>query len=85
MLIVECLQATESLKRRWNETLKVHTHPRACIPSSDDFLPNENNSEDCLYLNVFVPVGGAASKTVLLEIHGGGFSVTSNIFYLEMI
>ncbi|KAI9095123.1 Alpha/Beta hydrolase protein [Phlyctochytrium arcticum] len=29
-------------------------------------------SEDCLYLNVYVPRGGATSKAVAMFIHGGG-------------
>ena len=30
-------------------------------------------SEDCLYLNVYVPKGGAQQKAVMLFIHGGNF------------
>lgn len=48
-------KATESLRRHWTEPLKVHKHPKACIPSDEDFSPNDKNSEDCLYLNIYVP------------------------------
>jgi para-nitrobenzyl esterase len=33
--------------------------------------------EDCLYLNVYVPTGGAARKPVMVWIHGGGFVIGS--------
>lgn len=32
--------------------------------------------EDCLYLNIYVPVTGKTSKlNVIIHIHGGGFAV----------
>jgi len=33
-----------------------------------------NTNEDCLYLNVYVPSGGAASKPVMVWIHGGAYA-----------
>jgi para-nitrobenzyl esterase len=33
--------------------------------------------EDCLYLNVYAPAGGAARKPVMVWIHGGGFVIGS--------
>lgn len=33
-----------------------------------------SSSEDCLYLNIYVPAGGVARKTVLIFIHGGKFA-----------
>lgn len=31
------------------------------------------SSEDCLWLNIYVPAGSSKNKTVLVYIHGGGF------------
>ena len=36
------------------------------------WIPNTPMSEDCLYLNLWVPVG-ATNATTLIWIHGGGF------------
>jgi carboxylesterase type B len=33
--------------------------------------PLPSQSEDCLYLNVYVPQGGEANKSVLFWIYGG--------------
>lgn len=35
--------------------------------------------EDCQYLNIWAPVGGAEKKPVLVWIHGGGFSGGSSL------
>ena len=38
-------------------------------------------SEDCLYLNVFVPIDAtnkSASKAVMVYIHGGSFEIGGN-------
>ncbi|MCF0247603.1 MAG: carboxylesterase family protein [Synergistes sp.] len=46
--------------------------------------PNtEQNSEDCLYLNIFTGAGGAKNKPVMVWIHGGSFvsGSTSDIPY----
>jgi carboxylesterase type B len=36
---------------------------------------NFTQSEDCLYLNIYVPVGASAlnQKSVMVWIHGGGY------------
>lgn len=35
---------------------------------------NQTYSENCLFLNLYVPAGGAVKKTVLVYIPGGGFA-----------
>jgi para-nitrobenzyl esterase len=45
-----------------------------------DFLPGMDvgeQSEDCLYLNVFAPAAGGAHRPVLVWIHGGAFTIGS--------
>lgn len=50
-------QAPEPLNRKWTETLKVHDFADSCMSAE---VPNPNSlnqtfSENCLYLNVYVP------------------------------
>lgn len=62
------LQATEPLKRKWSEPLKAHKIGSLCMPGevlpsgmfSAEFtgLPDGmvlETSEDCLFINVYVP------------------------------
>ena len=45
-----------------------------------DFLPGMDvgeQSEDCLYLNVFAPAAGGPRRPVLVWIHGGAFTIGS--------
>lgn len=54
----------------------------ASAPQSAMILPLPGmdvgpTDEDCLYLNVFAPAGGAAGKPVMVWIHGGGFVIGS--------
>ena len=54
----------------------------ASAPQSAMILPLPGmdvgrTDEDCLYLNVFAPAGGAAGKPVLVWIHGGAFVIGS--------
>lgn len=69
------MKAPEPLKRRWTEPYKAHDFGHVCIPmGASQLLYPWIYDEDCLYLNVYVPVGGASRKTVLVYIHGGGFA-----------
>lgn len=68
------MKAPEPLRRRWTEPLNAHNFGHVCVPMGRKNLATPwIYSEDCLYLNVYVPAGGASRKTVLVYIHGGGF------------
>lgn len=49
------MQAPEPLKRKWTQPLKVQNFQPACIPLKGVEDPATNTSEDCLFLNVYVP------------------------------
>lgn len=68
----------------WDTPLEVQEQPNACRqwlgPPGDDrdrrealFYnpPPRNESEDCLYLNVYAPQGGEDDKAVFFWIYGG--------------
>lgn len=68
----------------WEEAYNATSQPFACMqyfgppgPARDmgvalfNSPPPPGESEDCLYLNVYVPEGGADDKAVLFWIHGG--------------
>lgn len=47
------------------------------------YLPNYNQSEDCLHLNIYKPKSASSSnrKSVMIWIHGGGYFVGQAMFY----
>ncbi|GBM67631.1 Acetylcholinesterase-1 [Araneus ventricosus] len=55
----------------WTKTLKATKLPPACIQNMD--LPEQ--SEDCLYLNIYAPIYAikGSNLAVLFWIHGGAF------------
>lgn len=63
----------------WYPNVLSATELKPACPQADcaSRMPNQtcpmSYSEDCLYLNVFVPKGGASAKAVMLFIHGGNF------------
>lgn len=63
----------------WYPNVLDATQLKSACPQADcaTRMPNDScpmsYSEDCLYLNVFVPKGGAQEKAVMLFIHGGNF------------
>ncbi|XP_071081540.1 cholinesterase-like [Haliotis cracherodii] len=69
----------------WNTTRDALDMPNSCHQSIDELFdrfegvdmwnPNTNMSEDCLYLNIWVPRGGALKKAILLWIYGGTFAL----------
>jgi para-nitrobenzyl esterase len=70
----------------WEGVRKADTFGKACIqPVYEDSLDGSEDvgeqSEDCLYLNVWTPgVDAAAPRPVMVWIHGGAFKLgASNI------
>ncbi|XP_025115426.1 cholinesterase 2-like isoform X2 [Pomacea canaliculata] len=68
----------------WNEVRDTVTKPNSCFQVIDTAFdqfegvqmwnPNTNMSEDCLYLNVWVPKGFSSSpRATMVWIFGGGF------------
>lgn len=69
-----------------NKVLNADTMPPACIQYIEYPFPwydfQDGKSEDCLYLNIWVPQTSLLSRTrqlpVMFWIYGGGFTVGSN-------
>ena len=66
----------------WTDVLQATEFGPACmqelqrsrLPWTKEFMVQNNDSEDCLTLNVFAPANSAGKKLpVLFWIHGGGF------------
>ena len=61
----------------WNSTLDSVSASKVCPqPARPGYLDQDGMSEDCLYLNVYVPQKGQAENAlfpVMLWIHGGAF------------
>ena len=47
-------------------------------PACFSLSPNDGQSEDCLYLNVWVPVDATRPLAVMVWVHGGGFITGSS-------
>ncbi|XP_060066124.1 carboxylesterase 4A-like [Ylistrum balloti] len=64
----------------WNNTLNATDFGPACIQSGSLTHPV---SEDCLFLNVYVPhkLSTTANKSVMVWIHGGGYRSGSGMEY----
>lgn len=68
---------------KWSGVLNATERPNSCVQIVDtvfgDFVgadmwnPNTPLSEDCLYVNVFVPHTRPKNSPVMLWIYGGGF------------
>lgn len=72
---------------RWNETLDGTRYGPSCwqlMRKENMFvLPNQNMSEDCLHLNVFIPreISTSRPKAVMIWIHGGSFTIGQGMLY----
>uniref|UniRef100_A0A482Z8Q6 U15-Austrotoxin-Ht1a_1 n=1 Tax=Hickmania troglodytes TaxID=489260 RepID=A0A482Z8Q6_9ARAC len=68
----------------WKNQLQANKMPPACVQYTvgpfpwKDYQPGQ--SEDCLYLNIWIPEGTSAlnKKTVMFWIYGGGYNTGSN-------
>ncbi|XP_062580478.1 uncharacterized protein LOC134242419 [Saccostrea cucullata] len=60
----------------WTGTLNATEHGNQCMQLPSYEMPGIETSEDCLYLNIFVPhdVSNSSKKPVMVWIHGGGFT-----------
>lgn len=74
---------------KWQGTLDATEFGPSCIqrprnnPSIDRLLPNMNQSEDCLYLNIYVPpnTSNTNRKSVMIWVFGGGFVIGQGMLY----
>lgn len=60
--------------RRWQGTRESTSFGKACSQPAiyATAVPSEDQSEDCLYLNAWVPKGGCKRKAAMIWIYGGG-------------
>ncbi|XP_021339793.1 neuroligin-4, Y-linked-like [Mizuhopecten yessoensis] len=71
----------------WTDTLDATRFGPSCIQpmiqGSHNHLPNPDISEDCLFLNIYVPneISTTANKSVMVWIHGGGFRFGTGMSY----
>lgn len=68
--------------RSWSETYLATSYPQPCMQGSRSHS-STFPSEDCLYLNVFVPTtaGETKQKAVMVWIHGGAYITGSSSTY----
>ncbi|XP_070551698.1 cocaine esterase-like isoform X1 [Ptychodera flava] len=65
-------------KSPWQGVRDAKELGNACMQPASPLLPvEEPKSEDCLYLNIFVPQTGANKLPVMVWIHGGGLVIGS--------
>ncbi|XP_077986320.1 carboxylesterase 1C-like [Glandiceps talaboti] len=65
-------------KTSWEGDYNATFQRPACPQKEVPFIPlNETIDEDCLHLNVYVPIPVPDNAAVMVWIHGGGFSMGS--------
>ncbi|CAC5415611.1 CES3_5 [Mytilus coruscus] len=62
----------------WDNTLDARHFGPSCyqdLSGMESYLKNTNISEDCLFLNIYIPhhVSTESNKSVMVWIHGGGY------------
>ena len=71
-------------KSPFTSPFSANNYGASCLQQPSGPLENLTMSEDCLFLNVFVPVTSAVGRhglPVMIWIHGGGFVSGSSTFY----
>ncbi|XP_051794541.1 bile salt-activated lipase-like isoform X1 [Acanthochromis polyacanthus] len=69
----------------WDGILKATEYGKECL-QVNSFVNGTSGSEDCLYLNIWVPHGSIVSSDlpVMVWIYGGGFMIGNSMgFYLD--
>jgi para-nitrobenzyl esterase len=61
----------------WRHVLQAVQYGPDSLQGAQSMVGSQRASEDCLYLNLWIPVGATDSLPVMLFIHGGGFNVGS--------
>ncbi|OWF40001.1 carboxylesterase 1C-like [Mizuhopecten yessoensis] len=74
-------------RRAWPGTLDATRFGPSCmqilLPAYNKFLPNLNQSEDCLLLNIYVPrdMSQSSNRSVMVWIHGGSYIFGQGMLY----